>query len=311
VDFGHSGAISLSTTISDSYSGKLQMGAKSYPFSGMFDPFGATTNAVLRKGASTLGLSLTINLNDSNFITGTITDPGSWTADVRAVRTAASANAAAVTGNYTLVFPGTNGSAQLPAGDGYATVTVSTAGKIKLKGSLADGSPISQNAALLADGEWAFYDSLYAGQGQMLGWLAFTNSVSEDLGGDVSWFKPGQNAKLYPAGFDFNTHATGSIYNPAATPPIDFSSGVVILSGGNLANPITTGVSVSGTSVSSTNGLSLKISAVKGTLKGSFANPAGKGTIPFNGVFLQNQDFGSGYFPGTNQSGRIYFDPAN
>src|SRR6185312_13325785 len=54
-ELARSGAVSLNTTVAGSYSGKLQIGSKSYPFSGTFDPVGAGTNAVTRKGASTLG----------------------------------------------------------------------------------------------------------------------------------------------------------------------------------------------------------------------------------------------------------------
>jgi hypothetical protein len=39
-------------------------------------------------------------------------------------------------------------------------------------------------------------------------------------------------------------------------------------------------------------------------------NPVTQLTIPFSGVILQKQNFGSGYFPGTNQSGKVFFGPA-
>jgi hypothetical protein len=32
-------------------------------------------------------------------------------------------------------------------------------------------------------------------------------------------------------------------------------------------------------------------------------------SVPFKGVLLQNQTNGSGYFLGTNQSGRVFFGP--
>ena len=188
-------------------------------------------------------------------------------------------------------------------------MAVSTAGNIKLAGSL-DGTKLSQSAVGSLNGQWPLYVSLYGGQGQILGWLSFTNSGQENLGGDVSWIKAAMPAaKFYPNGFDFGTPATGSSYNPAAVPLIGFNAGVVVLTGGNLSSDITSGVSVNGSTVTSTNKLSLKLSASKGTFKGSIANPSGKAGISFSGVYLQNQNFGSGYFLGTNQSGRAFFGP--
>ena len=310
VEVGRSGAITMNTTAAGSYSGKLQFGSKSFSFSGALNAFGIGTNAVTRKGASTLGLALQADLNDSNLITGAVTDPGNWTADLHLNRAAGSVSPVSFAGNYTLIFPGTNGGPEFPTGDGFATASVTTGGKVKLAGTLADGTKLSQSAVIAANGQWPFYVSLYSGQGQILGWLTVTSSGLENVGGDVSWIKPAITAKMYPGGFNFVTHATGSIYNAAAAPLIDFSPGVIILTGGNLAGPITNTVTVNGTSASG-NGVSLTLSASKGTFKGSAANPPGKAKISFSGVFLQNQNFGSGFFPGTGQSGRVFFGPAN
>jgi hypothetical protein len=83
------------------------------------------------------------------------------------------------------------------------------------------------------------------------------------------------------------------------------------LSDGNLPASIVNGVTASGATVTSTNKVTLKLSAGQGTFKGTVPNPPGKKPISFNGVLLQNQNFGSGYFLGTNQSGRIFFGPPN
>jgi hypothetical protein len=310
VELGRSGAISLNTTAAGGYSGKLQIGSKSFSFSGTFDPSGAGTNAIVRKGLSTLGLSLRVNLNDPSIITGTVTDPGNWTADVRANQAVGKGGAVSFGGNYTLVIPGAPGSAQSPAGDSYGTVSVASTGKLKLTGSLADSTKFTQSATASASGQWPLYVSLYGGQGQILGWLTFTNVGLESVGGDVSWIKHSvPTAKFYPNGFNIMPHATGSTYSSALTPLIDFSTGVLVLSDGNLPGPITNVVTINGTSATGA-GVTLSLSAAKGTFKGSFVNP-GNAKIPFNGVFLQNQNFGSGYFLGTSQSGRVFFGPAN
>jgi hypothetical protein len=39
------------------------------------------------------------------------------------------------------------------------------------------------------------------------------------------------------------------------------------------------------------------------------ADPVSGKTITFNGVVLQNQNFGGGFFIGTNQTGRVSIHP--
>ena len=253
-----------------------------------------------------MGLTLQIDLADPDVITGRITDPGNWTANVRANRATPKGSASPSAGSYTLIIPGTNGSA--PAGDGYGAVSVASTGKLKLTGSLADATKLAQSSVASANGQWPLYVSLYGGQGQLLGWLTFTNGGVE---GDLNWIKnPMSSAKFYPGGFDFDTHAIGSIYHSTATPLIDFSSGVLILSGANLPDPVTNVVTVSGNKATGAN-VTLSLSASKGTFKGTFVNPPGKSKIPFSGVFLQNRDSGFGYFLGTGVSGSVFFGPGN
>ena len=305
---GRSGAVTVTTTAAGSYSGKLQIGASSSAFSGTLDATGAATNAIIRKGASPLGLALKVDLDDESIITGSVTSPGVWSANLLAYAAPSKTTPIPFIGNYTLIIPGVGGDPQIPAGDGYATATISTGGKVKLAGSLADGTKLSQSGVVAANGQWPLYVSLYGGQGQIFGWLLVTNSGPESVGGDVNWIKPTSGAaQFYPDGFNFTTHARGSIYN-SATPP-GFANGMIILIGGDLANGITNSVTVNGTSITGANKLSVKLSA-KGTFKGSVPNPPGK-PIPVNGVFLQNQGFGSGYFLGTDQSSRVFLGPAD
>src|SRR6185312_9959617 len=108
------------------------------------------------------------------------------------------------------------------AGDSYATVSVASTGKLKLTGSLADSTKFSQSAVASANGQWPLYVSLYAGQGQLLGWLTFANG---GVAGDVNWIKNAiATARFFPAGFNFDPHAFGSKFH-ATFPVFDFSSG--------------------------------------------------------------------------------------
>jgi hypothetical protein len=42
---------------------------------------------------------------------------------------------------------------------------------------------------------------------------------------------------------------------------------------------------------------------------GSFVNPESAKTVPINGVVLQKQNTGAGFFLSTNLSGQVFFNP--
>src|SRR5207249_10252033 len=105
-------------------------------------------------------------------------------------------------GTYTLVIPGVDGEASLPAGDGYGTVRVTPAGQVLLAGMLADGTKISQSAPLSKDGQWPLYIALYKGDGSVLSWLNFANRTNDDINGTLSWIKlSGAGGQYYAGGF--------------------------------------------------------------------------------------------------------------
>jgi hypothetical protein len=190
---------------------------------------------------------------------------------------------------------------------------VTTAGGITFSGVLADGTKATQKALLSANGQWPFYLPLYKGGGSMLGWLTFNNQVSSDITGAVSWFKLAQPlAKFYPHGFTNETETAGSSYQfTVGVPVLDFSLGQVWLANGNLAsftNQISLGADSKVTNQSG-NALTLAVTTSTGLFKGSAVNPATGKASAFTGVVLQKQIFGGGFFPGTNQTGRVYFGP--
>ncbi|MGD0615189.1 MAG: S8 family serine peptidase [Verrucomicrobiota bacterium] len=313
VEFLQSGAFSLTTGTRGGYSGTLQMGAKLYAFSGHLDSSGAGTNLIHRTGTNALALAFQMDSTNFNGITGTVTD-GSWLAELQAERAPFKAgNSTLLAGKYTLVFPGyADGGALAPQGDGYGAVTVTKPGQILLSGALSDGAALSKTALLVGTGDWPLYVSLYGGRGQILGWLTFTNSQS--LGGRFSWIKqPIPKAALYPGGFDIETNAVGSSFHSPSTsagPILDFITGRVVLNGGDLAAPITNNVIIASnnkvTDTTFTNKLTLTLGTGRGLFRGTVLNPATGKKFGFNGVLLQNQGVGLGYFLGTNQSGSVF-----
>jgi hypothetical protein len=309
VEFLKSGAISITTTKSGKYSGSVQYGAKKYSFTGILDDAGADG-----RGIPNSPLFLEFQTG-TDHITGTIGD-GDWLADLYMDRGVynSKTNPASFAGHYTLLFPGSGDvtNSDLPFGDGYGIVTIDTAGKVRLSGSLADGTKVSQSSVVTSDRHWPLYVPLYKGQGQLLSWQTVADTGDKDIGGDYSWIKPADDrSKVYPDGFAFQTNAFGSFYNPALSPITGFEDALVILSGGGLITNLQTGVFVTNKVYAvGTNKFSMILNVPTGTFKGSTMNPATGKPISFNGVVLQKQGYGSGYFLSTNQtSGKVTVIP--
>ena len=301
-----SGFFNATLASAGSFTAKMIIGGQTLSLSGQFSAGGIFSNNIVRKGLPPISAQLNLDLTGGG-ITGKFSD-GTWIAELIASRTTTSAGATA--GKYTLLIPGgTDGVAQ-PGGDSYGTVVVSSTGAISLKGVLADGSKVAPKANLLTTGQWPFYASLYSGKGSIFGWLTFSNGV---IDGTVDWFKPSQpGGKLYPAGFTNGTEAAGSVYLfTNGVPVLDMSTGQLWLANGNLAGSFTNAIALdSASKVTSTNvSLKMTVSTSTGSFKGSVVNPASGKSISFTGVVLQKQNFGGGFFVGTNQTGRVFLGP--
>lgn len=211
VEFGASGAVSITMTKRGAYSGKLQFGANNYSFHGTFDANGATTsNISQKKGGASLTVTLQVNTNDNNWISGTVSSD-SWSANLFANRSVfkGHGNPAPSAGTYTVTFPGPgDGNPNNPQNDGTGTVTVNASGKTKFKGVLGDGTKVTQSADVSETGDWPLFISLYARQGEIIGWL---NLNGTNVSGQTTWIKQANpKSKSFPAGFMLNTSATGA-----------------------------------------------------------------------------------------------------
>ena len=210
-EFNRSGSVDITTSSKHStYSGKASMGGKSVSFHGTFDPSGASVTSISSKTSGILTFSLQ-SASDNSAITGTVSGTG-WVADLTANRELFNkkSNPAPFAGNYNVIFPGPgDGDPNNPQNDGTGTVSVSTAGQLKFKGVLGDGTKVSQSATIAQDGSWPFYIPLYKQGGQIIGWLNIDGSG--DISGQTSWIKlPNERNKAFPGGFDLNPTATGS-----------------------------------------------------------------------------------------------------
>jgi PKD repeat protein len=307
-----SGSSSVTVTAKGAYSGSLLVGGKRVSVSGQFDADGSATKLVKmggNLGSLTVGLQLDL-AQGSDVITGIIGDGSTWSAPLVGNRTVfdGKSKVAPQIGAYTIVFPGTNGVSTLPAGDGYGTVAVDKAGRIRFSGSLADGTKLSQVVPVSKHGDWPFYASLYGSQGSILGWLAFGTN---DLGGSMVWIKPNvPHGKYYPDGFATGVQAFGLSYTPPlrGNNILTIAEGSLVLSGGNLVQAFTNRFTMGANNrVTGPPGskLGLTFTPSTGLFRGTVLNPATSKPTSFNGVVLQKTNTGRGFFLDSNLSGKV------
>src|SRR5436190_5917949 len=246
-----SGSLTITTTAKGNFSGSIQINGSRASLKSTFDATGKASVEVKMRNLNPLHLELQLDQSAAvEVVSGTVSD-GTWTAQFAAHRAAfdGKASVAPQSGNYTVIIPDRYHSATIPGGFGNGTVSVSKAGKVKLTGTLADGTKISQGSTISQGGLWPFYLSLYAGKGCALSWITFSKESLTDLHGTFTWMKAaGAKSKSYPAGFSNETEVLGSAYHAPAsgTRVLSFETGDVTLGGGNLENIVNNHVTVDG-----------------------------------------------------------------
>lgn len=313
----NSGFVSISLSLVGNFSGKLQLGSgQSASVSGSFSPQGVFAGTITPKGSTPLALQLHLDSANGGRILGVVNGVG-WASPVLAYRAFYSSLNPAPQANkkYTFVIPGGDDSTLQPGGNGYGTISSSSAGDLTVTGALGDGSKVAQKTFVSKGGQWPFYVAPYKGQGVIFGWMTFEDESDNDLHGLLNWFRlPQATAKIYPAGFNFvgGIQAVGSALSfTNGVPLLNLpSGGVAILQQGNPVQSFTNHFTLStANKVTSTDGLSVTITTASGLFKGSAHNPGDGKSVPINGVILQKQNAAYGTFLGTGQSGAVYLGP--
>ncbi len=308
------GAFAVTVTPRTNYSARLQIGANRYSFTGFLNSQGQVTNVITRHNDLPLQVELSMGRGDqSDQIFGRVTD-GLWVSSLWGERAVfnSKTNPAPYAASYTWLLPGQDGDADLPAGDGFGTVRVNTAGQVRLAGTLAEGTRISLAVSVFGSGLSPLYIPLYSGRGSLVSWLAFTNRVADDFNGLLSWIKPADtNAHHYAHGFTNECNAIGSVYMPPATSTnlvFAFTNAQVEFVGGDLSSNFTNWIAIGlGERVSnlSSNRLALTFSTASGTFSGSATDPSSGKSRSFNGAVFQKMELGCGFLLGTNRSSRV------
>jgi hypothetical protein len=348
-----SGLIEINVTKTGAFSGKVWHSGKSYPVKGEFNGSGKFDGLIKRPKHPqqiplTVSLTLDLNPTGTQRITGSVAgelEPSivdAYRAPYHAKKKPLSAEIART---YTFYLPpkyptpiqGNTESGIAPHGNGVATLSISTAGVVKWKGTLGDGSPVAQTTVMtVANGtehRWPLFLALYKGAGYIGGPVVHDSTqVGSDLSASVDWVKtPIATESLFPQGFTFeDTSLIGVDYTAPAKGQRVLTSydalpnaGPLFLVEGNLAAPgigkVLTLATTNKATVAPAEDHKLRISIAPktGAVSGTFVFPVTKKTVPIKGVILQNKiGKGVGVFIGTTlnnlpvRTGRLEFEAA-
>ncbi len=313
------GFLRIVTTRTGSFSGKVSIGGQTYSVRGKFNGDGSfsATHPELD-----INLRLQLHLTDnSDQITGAFYS-SSFTSSLVGNRTIyhSKTNPAPTAGKYTVVIPPDASRASSPQGSSFAVLKVDASGAIRVAGSLADGTPFTQSAAISKTSTWPFYVLAYAKGGSISGVVTFRDQTGvSDLDGIVNWFRPSQpGATFFENGFVTQTTLIGSGYGASpGSPVLEVSDGeenvVINLGDGDLTTelqqPARLGTANKLVVPPSSENLRASISTSSGALKGSFIHPVTGRTTKHRGVIFQKQNLAEGYFLGAEQSGFVSVVP--
>lgn len=298
-----SGYVTVTTTGKGSFTAKLQLGGKSYSFSGQFSPSGTNSTQL-----GSLSINLLLDLHGGNQITGQISN-GNWTATLQAyLAVFGKTNVTLLSGAYTMVIQSGNG----VLGNGIGTVSVNGSGNVNWTLTMPDGTKLNQKTTLSQNGAWPLYAAPYKGGGVVIGWMQFSGAASNGFSGQCVWTKPGGSTAPYTDGLTNAVTILGSDYK---VPPLayrSFGGSQIVLNGGGLASAITNSATW-GFNNKIVNGgpykMSLSLTTGTGLFKGTIVDPSTGKSVPFQGVLYEKGNVGLGFFPGANQSGAVSFAP--
>lgn len=310
----NSGLIAVSSTATGGYSAKIWLNGAPYSGSGRFSSNGVASFSVLASDGQQISVSLQAQLPYASFLAGEVrvdSLTNGWTAELIAYRRRfnAKTHPALNAGRYTLLIPNTGAPLSAPSGSGFGIVRVDRSGNLVFVGTLGDGTKVTQNVFVSQEGLWPLYASSHSG-GSILGWITFTNLPNSDFSGIVNWRQDPKKAKLYPDGFTLECNVVGSSYDfRVGATALNLTNDIIVLENGSLSQSITNELLLhKNNTITGTNGVDLRVVATSGLLSGTMTDPVGN-KISIRGILFQKQNFASGFFFSTNQSGTIYIGP--
>lgn len=318
VSADYCGHFTLTTSERGAFKVRLILGGVTHNLSGQFDADGQASAVILNERQQALSIKFNLNwLKTPDLITGSLYTEGG-TAEVLGDRHAfdGKQKRTPFAGNYTM-------SLSLPAdvggstGSGYAIVQVADDGRILMKGRLTDGTSIEQTTHISPEGLWPLYLAPYGNRGLLTGWLRFGNESFADLHGNLHWIRPGSaGTNALTLGTRHTLTAIGSRYVPPARNQtvLHWSDGLIGLQGGGLPELVALKLQLKSNHDIAFPGIKseviqLKLTAETGLFTGLFIHPDVTKPVPMEGVILQKQQYGAGFFLTPTSSGSVFLSP--
>jgi cyclophilin family peptidyl-prolyl cis-trans isomerase len=290
----NSGFISFNLTPGGEYIGRLNPIGASYAIRGKFQTDG-TSLIVGTRGSDTIALQLFLPSDPSTeIITGRYYYDGVNFSPVVMYKVAkfTSTNPTPLAGTYSFTISPVDNSAII-TGDGYGhgSFTIDPLGRIKMTGTLADGTTVKQSGKLLKYNNWPFITLANNGREAVQGWATFgsTNAFSVP----VNWWAP-----HFPGNTNQTAKLSAAPYSDAVR-LADWTSGTLTLSGDELEAPVTADVTLSddGQITVEPNPHNVQFSRpdAKGKITGSFTHPMTGEATPLSGSALQSSNIVAGF----------------
>ncbi|MDB6151398.1 MAG: hypothetical protein JWQ44_2846 [Chthoniobacter sp.] len=346
-DSEHFGLLRLKVARTGAFTGALQLAGRKFALRGYFDLSGvahflkpALTELTLKRASPDLpDLKLRLTLaEDLLSVTGTLAESGNTISTLNADRALFTskpnppppliAMPAGLAGKYTVIFPPRTNAlppGAFPQGTGIGQLTVSSKGIAVLKGTLADGTPVSCAGPLSKTQTWPFHVAFAKGAGSISGPVKFRDipNVSDLDGRDLNWFKPAGGTTYYPDGWPdgitvdllgsrFSKPSDGSAFTGVAAEDDD-GNAAATLNGDGLAPALVKSLNVSAKNQITVlppndEALSLKL-APTGAVSGSFLHPVDQTKTALRATVFQKQNRALGFFLGADESGGVMIAP--
>lgn len=297
------GSLRLNLSASGSYSGSLAPLGANYTIRGQFNSVGYSliTGPL---GSKTLTLEMLIVTNGGYHIIGSYSD-GTFRSslELHPTQTFGTGGVPAPEGSHTfLLSPPLDVSSTSVKGFGSGTAVIDSRGRVKMSGTLADGTPISQTTTLLRGLRWPFLSNARLGAGAVVGWATFeTNRLFFD--GEMKWFSPD-----FLGATNQNMTLAGAAYRPPSLAPLfNWTSGTITFNGvdlGTLTANVTLNADGAFTIPANPHNVQINLEAATGRINGSFNHPTTLVLTEFQGTVLQNDDqYAAGLYESTAGNG--------
>jgi len=304
---------SLSLGTNGVFTGRLVKAGTTYSFGGTWGVGGYYATNLGPASAAGGPLKLSMYLDRVNqVITGTVSNT-LWTANLLAEMAGSNLPSSEFT---FLLTPPANAPSSIPPGDGYAAAS-NHLGTYTLSGYLADGAAITPAVPASSNGDLPIYATPYGNTGLLLGWINLNSVQAGSPTNSLTWMKKASRSyPPYTNGFTEVVTVQGGLWTnpPAHVPAIALPMGDLQLSNASLL--INFNVAISNTDAivklgtvptnSLTGGM---VTAKTGVFTFTFGTGVGRSTTAGQGILVQSQTNGGGYFLGTTNAGAISLTP--